>query len=83
MVIRTVAPASAYPNDRACILKKDFDVDEVLRYVDKSTRKQNCHFIPLGGAALAVVTSRDIKAGEEALAAYGPGLWSKYAHGEI
>jgi hypothetical protein len=70
-------------NDGACILKKDFGVDEVLRYVDESTRKQNCHFIPLGGAALAVVASRDIKAGEEVLAAYGAGFWSKYAHGEI
>ena len=70
-------------NDGACILKKDFDVDDVMRYVDESTRKQNCHFIPLGGAALAVVASRDIKAGEEVLAAYGAGFWSKYAHGEI
>lgn len=70
-------------NDGSCILKKDFGVDELLRYVNESTRKQNCHFIPLGGAALAVVASRDIKAGEEVLAAYGAGFWARYAYGEV
>lgn len=70
-------------NDGACILKNDFGVDDVLRYVSESTRKQNCHFIPLGGAALAVVASRDIKGGEEVLTAYGSGFWSRYAYGEI
>jgi len=70
-------------NDGSCILNKDFGVDEVLRYHQESTSKENCHFIGLGGAALAVVASRNIKAGEEVLAAYGIGFWSKYAHGDI
>tara|TARA_B110001450_G_scaffold35770_1_gene31448 strand:- start:805 stop:1953 length:1149 start_codon:yes stop_codon:yes gene_type:complete len=70
-------------NDGACIMKKDFDVNDVLKYIEDSLRAQNCHFISLAGCALAVMASRNIKTGEEVLAAYGAGFWSKYAHGEI
>lgn len=64
-------------------MKKDFDVNDVLKYIEESLRAQNCHFISLAGCAMAVMASRNIKSGEEVLAAYGAGFWSKYAHGEI
>ena len=55
----------------ACAPPSDADdIEHARRYLVKTTNETNCHAVPLPSGAVAIATSKEVRAGEELLMTY-------------